>query len=543
MSTESNSGKGSVALAKERHSDVVKEIEGTMDGYDELRLKAADELVAEAIMALFMDVGGTIGQIGFRRIVHDFLGKTTAVIGRVPGCETFCVMSAGRKPIFCVHPDFALALACDDVETILEKGAASDAKQHPMSLRNVQQVLTHEALHLFGRHLSPFPSAEVEKLEATRPDLATIAKEIWCNALMLDMFGVADMPTTLSADESHHYTGDVFGPREASGVDPFEAYRDYVKGANKAGFTPLPQKEFLRNYSVTLTELAKLPESGRTSGSQEKLGKPDANQGHGPLCSHSSPASAGDADRGIPQHPDDNDDRDIGEAVQDVIRDAIDEAVKGDKNYRAALTETLFDAIDPEGIGDAFGLLGAGKLRSQKKRPARSNWKRFITGMLGSIPTHGCAPAYPFRSAAVYKAVGSRVPILPRGKVKKARLTVYVDTSGSMSAEILDEIIDLCGRKEQTLEVTYKAFDGVVTDWGDREGLTGGGGTNIRAVIEDVDSSGISPDAVLVITDGYLEKATDMKQPAKWYWLITPTGDDWPKDAGMRCERLPGSTR
>ncbi|MEX1026687.1 MAG: VWA-like domain-containing protein [Candidatus Paceibacterota bacterium] len=103
--------------------------------------------------------------------------------------------------------------------------------------------------------------------------------------------------------------------------------------------------------------------------------------------------------------------------------------------------------------------------------------------------------------------------VLPSNVAPLPRITVIVDTSGSMSEEDLGLSL---GMIRKVLN-SFRIRDGIRVVTGDRQGqtkqlclsdpkrieLTGGGGTNMAAIVAEVLESRPQPQMILVCTDGY----------------------------------------
>lgn len=111
-------------------------------------------------------------------------------------------------------------------------------------------------------------------------------------------------------------------------------------------------------------------------------------------------------------------------------------------------------------------------------------------------------------------------------KTKKNRkIKYYMDSSGSMDGDRLDEIIsELAGIRESGVLVDYAIFDTEIIMQGSFEGefpdVPGRGGTDFNAAMDDFIEVEEEYDGMIIATDGWAPKPHNMTRKP-FLWLIT----------------------
>lgn len=121
-------------------------------------------------------------------------------------------------------------------------------------------------------------------------------------------------------------------------------------------------------------------------------------------------------------------------------------------------------------------------------------------------------------------------------KTKKNRkIKYYMDSSGSMSGNRLDEIIaELGGIHDSGIQVDYAIFDTEIIEEGTFDGtfpdIPGHGGTDFDAAMDDFIFHEEEYDGMIIATDGYAPRPTNMTRKP-FLWLITT--DSLSKDQAL----------
>ncbi|NUW40204.1 DUF2201 family putative metallopeptidase [Nonomuraea rhodomycinica] len=368
-----------------------------------------------------------------------------------------------------------------------------------LGIHGVKFVLYHEARHLIQRHLY------VEE-ELRADPVFTVATEVTINHVVLTRLGRRELPGT----EEH----------EKVGIDPRAVHRHYAEDLRAQGLSPLSYDEFV------VTDLSVYGELKRMTNPPVPL----------PLCVHM------DGD-GVPLDPET-----VERVAQEVLGEVMRQALGGNEQARSELLDL---AGRTEGGGDRltrmWGSLGLAALRGETPRTRRVEWwKRWLVDTLASKLREGERLVYPKKLGAVLLALGHDPMLSRRGPERTKVVLVAIDTSGSMSDEVVEWLTTLVGQSEG-VETHWLSFDGRVMPFVAGERVLGGGGTNFQNVVDyaegrlEVDGRAfdVTPDAVIMVTDGYADPVTPA-DPDRWIWLITDGGDTWPENhrPPMACHRV-----
>lgn len=125
-------------------------------------------------------------------------------------------------------------------------------------------------------------------------------------------------------------------------------------------------------------------------------------------------------------------------------------------------------------------------------------------------------------------------------------VVVAIDTSGSIGQEQIDvfagELISLCSAvSPETLRVLWwdtmvhgeQKFDGDYDNIPQLLKPQGGGGTRVGCVSEYITKNNISPECVIVFTDGFVEDKVNWRVTAPTLWLVTHN-KSWTPPAGRK---------
>ncbi|MEO3868760.1 hypothetical protein ABGB18_08025 [Nonomuraea sp. B12E4] len=381
-----------------------------------------------------------------------------------------------------------------------------------LGLHGVKFVLYHEARHLIQRHLY------VD--EALRADpVFTLATEVSINHVVLTRLGLGGLPRPVRSTP---------GDDERIGVDPREVHRRYTADLRGQGLTPLSYEEFVATDLSVYGELKRMAEPPVVL----------------PLCIHMEGGDAGGGDpAALPMDPET-----VARVSKEVLAEVMRQALGGNEQARAELLDL---AGRTDGGGDRlermWGDLGLAALRGETPRTRRVEWwKRWLADTLASKLREGERLVYPKKLGAVMLALGHDPMLSRRGPERTKVVLVAIDTSGSMSQDVVDWLTTLVGQTEG-VQTHWLSFDGEVMPFVPGERVRGGGGTNFQNVVDyaegrlkiNGEAFDERADAVIMVTDGYAPHVTPA-DPDRWIWLITEGGDTWP-DAHrppMACHRV-----
>lgn len=360
-------------------------------------------------------------------------------------------------------------------------------------------VLCHEALHDILLHLK----------DEVNDQTMTIAREIVINSLVRTNPALKSLPTI---------TDPVTGKTEEVGINDDKEYKKYCEDLRKQGKDPVKKDVFVSSEDRCYTELLRM----------SKPPKPPKKY----RCSHES----GEVGHGSHDHPIDRDA--LGEVIEEELRRVIEQAKAGDESARAEIEKLADVTLDNENAARIWGNVGLGALRGTATEVKKTEyWRRWLTHVLASK----LQPGYRLRQNRRLVAVDLLLQRDPQmgwiGDEERKTLHTYIDTSGSMYGdEVLEHVRNVVGLMDG-VDAKYFNFDTDIYDLKLGEAFRGGGGTSFRIIEEHLKAQTDAPDLVLVITDGYAENFLP-KDAEKYVWLITPGGDQWPLQYGMRCEEL-----
>jgi predicted metal-dependent peptidase len=358
-------------------------------------------------------------------------------------------------------------------------------------------VLCHEAYHDILLHLR----------DDVNDQTMTMAREIVINHLVRTNPTLKGMPTI---------TDPATGKTEEVGVNDDKEYKRYREDLREQGKDAVDKATFVSSEDRCYTEMLRM----------KKPPKPPKKY----RCSHES----GDAGHGdLPL------DRDaLGEIIEEELRRVIEQAKAGDENARSEVEKLADSTMDSESASRIWGNVGLGALRGTVTEVKKTEyWRRWLTHVLASK----LQPGYRLKQNRRLVAVDLLLQRDPQmgwiGDEERKTLHTYIDTSGSMYGdEVLEHVRNVVGLMDG-VDARYYNFDTDIYDVVLGESFRGGGGTSFRIIEDHLAAQNDAPDLVLVITDGYAENFLP-RDADKFVWLITPGGDEWPLQYGMRCETL-----
>ncbi|MFD9002677.1 hypothetical protein ACFV0T_17125 [Streptomyces sp. NPDC059582] len=373
-----------------------------------------------------------------------------------------------------------------------------------LGLDGVKFVLFHEARHLVHRHLFAEP-------ELREDPVFEVAAEVSINHVALVRLGRTELPPL---------------DGRPTGVDPREVYASYRADLTAHGLEPVAYEVFIE------TDM-------RVYGELKRMRHPPVPARH--VCLHLTQG-------GVPADP---------ETVDAVASSVLLNSLLAARRGHAGAERELLDLMGRTEGGSAraariWGNLGAGMLRGETARTRTVHWwQRWLVDVLGSKLRDGERLVYPKKRGALLAALGQDPVLARRGPVREKVLVVAYDTSGSMPQHVITWLTELVGRIDG-VEAHWLSFDAVVMPFEPGERVYGGGGTSFQAVADYVEGRtevngrrlDVSPDAVVVLTDGYAPAITPA-DPQKWIWLITAGGSEWPEThtPAMACHRVTMGTR
>lgn len=351
-------------------------------------------------------------------------------------------------------------------------------------------VLAHEVYHLLLFHLRV-------DTERQHDPIWVMATEAWINRRVQDHL-LAPQPKIDGA---------------VTGVDPDKVYGDYRQRAKKAELDPpaVDREAFFVTDEALYSELCRLPKPPPTK--QGQLCIRMADDGSGGEDGDSGGAGVLDKEQ-------------LDILVEKVLGAALQEAVNGNKKAGEELLSLMEATPDCKTWGD----LGADKLRGQTTRTRKTDlWAQWVMEKVGSRLRDGDVLRY-------NKKWPYDPRVTPMGPVEMKHGSVFVDASGSMHSNVLEQIAALIGEDDE-VEIEWFSFDGTVQAFEPGEPFKGGGGTSFSIIEEHVRDADEDQDFVLVVTDGYAPEI-DPSEPDKWIWLIVPGGTTWPSQHGMDCREI-----
>jgi hypothetical protein len=373
-----------------------------------------------------------------------------------------------------------------------------------LGLDGVKFVLFHEARHLVHRHLFAEPELRADPV-------FTVAAEVAVNHVALARLGRTELPLL---------------DGRPTGVDPRAVYDAYHADLTAHGLDPLPYPKFID------TDL-------RVYGELRRMHRPPVPERR--LCLHL-------LDGVVPA-----DQETVDALVSSALLNALLAARRGHTGAERELLELMLRTQDGSArAARIWGDLGAGLLRGQTTATRTVDWwQRWLVDVLGSRLREGERLVYPKKRGALLAALGHDPVLSRRGPVREKVLVIALDTSGSMPDHVIAWLTELVGRIDG-VAAHWLSFDAVVMPFRPGERVYGGGGTSFQAVADYVEGRtevdgrrfDVTPDAVVVLTDGYAPPITPA-EPDRWIWLITEGGLDWPEThtPAMACHRITTGTR
>jgi hypothetical protein len=210
--------------------------------------------------------------------------------------------------------------------------------------------------------------------------------------------------------------------------------------------------------------------------------------------------------------------------AQDVINELVREAMAGNEKAKADLARLGEQFSDSEEVGKYFGSLGVGRVFGKAPEPVRISWIfEFIQSCIWS-------KIKPGMRLQRRKRIWWEEVLNFAGSEREREIVVAFDASGSMPAGIVEKFATLIG-DGKNLKLHWWSFDATVWPAADVEGIRGGGGTNFQIIEDEIVKQGLSPDAVLIVTDGFAPeiRPTEVDED-RFIWVITPNGGeqgDW----------------
>jgi putative metallopeptidase-like protein len=383
----------------------------------------------------------------------------------------------------------------------------------------VRFVLFHEARHLIHRHLY------ADETLRTDP-VFDLAAEVSINHVAVERLR-QQLPTREVPD------GRGGTRREKTGIDPRDVHARYQADLGEQGLDPLDYADFVRTDMTVYGELRRMR--------NPPVPPPQ-------ICVHlTSGGSGGELAGGVPMDP---------ETVGLVVEEALSQTMRAALRRGGLARDEILAIADRSGsagrlvgerLGRMWSRLGLSALRGETPRTRRVEWwKRWLTDTLASRLRDGERLIYPKKQGAVLLALGHEPMLSRRGAERTKVVVVALDTSGSMPQQVVDWITSLVGTTDG-VQSHWLSFDGTVLPFVPGERVHGGGGTDFQHVVDyvegrlEIDGKRFeeSPDAVIMVTDGYAPHVTPAR-PDRWIWLITDGGDDWPErhEPPMACHRV-----
>jgi hypothetical protein len=356
-------------------------------------------------------------------------------------------------------------------------------------------VMAHEAYHLLYGHL--YAGAALNLDEDFK-----LACEVIVNNRVMKRLETQSLPLVEG---------------KPSGVDPDKVYQKYREAVREKGATPVAKDQFLSSDLACRSYIAEIP----------KPPKPRQD-----FCNH--PQGMEDGDGGGSGQDPSIDPGATGTVVDRTLDSLMQRALNGDQGAKDSLL-SLGDQLGED--HPLWGTLGLGALRGEAVQSAQVKfWEYFLTQDLASILEPGCQLVYPRRLAGLadmYEALDAEIPFMPVGSEPKVNAVVYNDMSGSVSGDIADRVMKLYTDSVPGGQIEMFTFDTEVYTIENGE-YRGGGGTDFQCIVDHVEQLEDEPDVVIILTDGYALEVHPVWGD-KIIWLITPGGNAWPRDRGMRC--------
>jgi predicted metal-dependent peptidase len=193
-----------------------------------------------------------------------------------------------------------------------------------------------------------------------------------------------------------------------------------------------------------------------------------------------------------------------------------------------AAADQLLRELDESGAlsrAKAAGNVPANILRRYERINQSFAWKKHMQRMLASIVKRYQAWDRPHRLNEIMHGIGGLVR--PGELIRNDyNCLVYADASGSIGPEEVGRFVDVLIRAPKEIKMHVFSFDTQIYEWPDWKkagDIPGGGGTYFGAIVEhadDKEARGFTPDAVIVLTDGWAEDPTP-REPRRWLWIST----------------------
>lgn len=385
-------------------------------------------------------------------------------------------------------------------------------------------VRTHEMYHLLFKHLWG-------DREATAGDQDYLtAQEATINERVQRVMGDANrspkdrrMPQALNQEK---------GTYEDAGVNPYTIWDRYRTDLKEQGLDPVDYTTFYSSDIRCYSELKKMKKNPLPRGKSNHCTTGETMSGNSGGNSQGNQGRSDSNGPGKVQAP--HIDKEI---LKDVVRDGLQgtvkKAVEGERNgvRDNKAKDQISDLMDmpdqDDSISTMWGDIGANALRGETSLTRHVEfWKQYLQEALHSRLAPG--------ERMVYNRMQWWEPRLGRkGDEEYRKVVIAVDTSGSMQQSVLNYIADLVGEEDE-LEIVWCCFDTRVRPFEIGEPMTGGGGTDIRDLVNWLDEEHNGDyDSVVVVTDGYFAP-TFPEDIDKWIALITPGGNgQWMEDGGM----------
>lgn len=225
--------------------------------------------------------------------------------------------------------------------------------------------------------------------------------------------------------------------------------------------------------------------------------------------------------------------------ARNMLDDMADAARNSSEDSKANrdMERILGDLMKNDKVSQSYGRDAADYERAQTENTVTTFFQQIVGNWITGVAQPDEEPEY---NPIVEFVPELNDRLFPEGDVDRSLLVVAVDTSGSMTTEFLEFIAKMVGTDEN-MDIVYLYFDAECTHFEAGDTMGGGGGTNFASVEnwlqrhrQDPLLAGRYPDGVLMYTDGYAP-VIEPEFPDKWFWLITPDGDTWPEDHGMKC--------
>lgn len=241
----------------------------------------------------------------------------------------------------------------------------------------------------------------------------------------------------------------------------------------------------------------------------------------------------------------------LSESEQDIVEKVAENRQKVLSDIHGSIDPTKprgkryvgSDRKSVKGIGNA----PLGELIAVDRHVVRENpqgWKNALRSFVKSVAAAKRLRSRDFRKPwAAMASLSKNNPKLGKLRLPDSwaeekdmgpRLLVFVDTSGSMSDETINDVVGVIATAPDYLTIEYYSFDTAVyaapgfkeaLKSGTNYRLAGRGGTDVAPIGSFVQDYRKKKriDGVLVFTDGYFS-AVNVPEGEKWLFMITPDG-------------------